>query len=263
MKIITLNIWDLPLWFVRDRKERIRRIGAYLNTLDADIICLQESFDPRHRRIINALLKRYENTDANPQDRNVFFTSFDTTGGCVTFSKFPILKTLFIPFSGSFFSPIEFFSRKGALITLINTPYGILRVVNTHLYQKSFLFDTVIRFRQMEYLFAYLRADESLSTIIAGDFNEHDLINNLQFLTLMRNEHFFHPKTDRWDPTYRKDNPYVMIWMNMIADSKRFDYILHNGLDLLKLRTGRYEVMHSAALLSDHDPVMLVLKASL
>jgi endonuclease/exonuclease/phosphatase family metal-dependent hydrolase len=113
----------------------------------------------------------------------------------------------------------------------------------------------------MKYLFGHLKVAESLPTIIAGDFNEHDLVNNLQFSALMRNERFFHPKTSKWDPTYRKDNPYVMIWMNMVADSKRFDYILHSNLDLIKLRTGRYEVMRNTTLLSDHDPVMLVLRA--
>lgn len=258
MKIITLNVWDLPLWFVQDRKERIQYIGAYLNTLDADIICLQESFDPRHRSLLNALLKTYQSTDAIPHNRTVFFISFDTTGGCVTFSKFPILKTTFIPFRRSFFS-IEFFSGKGALITYINTPYGILQVVNTHLYKKSFFFDEAIRLQQMEYLFKHLRADGSLPTILAGDFNEHDVARNPRFSDLIHSENFFHPETDRWDPTYRKDNPYVMIWMNMVSDSKRFDYILYRNLDSLGLQTDRYEVVYSARPLSDHDPVMLIL----
>ena len=259
MKIITLNIWDLPLWFVRDRKERMARIVGYLNTLDADIICLQESFDPYHRKVMNALLTNYQSTDASPQNRNIFFISFDTTGGCVTFSKFPIIKTSFIRFFRPFFS-IEFFSGKGALITLINTPYGVIRVVNTHLYKKSFLFDRTIRLRQLEYLFVFLRTDESLPTILAGDFNEHGLMHNPRFSALMHKEHFIHPKTDRWDPTYRKDNPYVSIWMNMVLASKRFDYILHSNLDLLRLKPSRYEVMYSTRPFSDHDPVVLVFR---
>lgn len=258
IKIVTLNIWDLPLWFVRDRKERIEHIAAYLNKSDADFICLQESFDPRHRKIMNALLEHYQSTDVNPRYRNTFFISFDTTGGCVTFSKFPILTTSFILFRKSFFS-IEFFSGKGALIALINTPYGILRVVNTHLHKKSFLFDETIRLQQLEYLFEYLRTNESLPTVIAGDFNEHNVAHNSRFSALMHNNGFVHPEIDKWDPTYRKDNPYVAIWMNMVSDSQRFDYILYNNLGSLGLRSSRYEVEYGTHPLSDHDPVVLVL----
>ena len=42
MKIVSFNIWDLPVWFVQDRDERLVLMNDLLKNLDADIICLQE-----------------------------------------------------------------------------------------------------------------------------------------------------------------------------------------------------------------------------
>ena len=51
LKIVSFNIWDLPYWFVKNRRQRILQIAEYLQRLDAEIICLQESFDVHHRRL--------------------------------------------------------------------------------------------------------------------------------------------------------------------------------------------------------------------
>src|SRR5919197_5354239 len=52
LKIVSFNIWDLPYWFVENRQQRILQIAAYLQKLDAEIVCLQESFDVSHRRLL-------------------------------------------------------------------------------------------------------------------------------------------------------------------------------------------------------------------
>ena len=51
LKIISFNIWDLPYWFVKNRKQRILQIAEYLLRLDAEII-YAGSFDVLHRQII-------------------------------------------------------------------------------------------------------------------------------------------------------------------------------------------------------------------
>jgi hypothetical protein len=38
LKIVSFNIWDLPYWFVKNRKQRILQIAEYLQRLDAEII---------------------------------------------------------------------------------------------------------------------------------------------------------------------------------------------------------------------------------
>ncbi len=257
MKIITLNAWDLPLWFVPDRKERISKIARYLKEFDADIICLQESFDPRHRRLLNTLLSAYQTSDPDPRHRNIFFLSFDVTGGLVTFSKFPIATNTFIPFSRFFLPPIEFLGRKGILMTLLDTPYGKLCVVNTHLYDKGSLFDRAIRMSQIESMFREIRAHGFMPTIIAGDFNIDNLFFDKEFLERMARNNFIHPFIKTVDPTYRKENFYAHVGMNRISRSKRLDYILHNDLSSLHLDISDYHVLYCDDPLSDHDPVVL------
>jgi endonuclease/exonuclease/phosphatase family metal-dependent hydrolase len=107
LKIVSFNIWDLPYWFVKNRRQRILQIAEYLQRLDAEIICLQESFDVHHRRLLyeHLGLERYYTSGGFEETRKVPLAVFDTTGGLVIFSKFPIIKHNFIPFN----SMIEFF----------------------------------------------------------------------------------------------------------------------------------------------------------
>lgn len=256
--IVSLNIWDLPFWFVKDRSKRIVHIAAYLNDLDADIICLQESFDPHHRKKLHALFDAHQHTDIEHAYRNFFFVSLDTTGGLITFSKFPILATSFHRFGRSFFSPIEFFSGKGMLVTYIQTPHGVLRVANFHLHKKGFLFDEAVRLQQMKFMLAGLQ-DHIMPTVLAGDCNEHDILNNKKFSTLFDAYGFIHPHADILHPSYRWDNPYVNTWINAISQSKRIDYMMHNDLSPLQLQPEQYSVLYPENPLSDHDPIMLVL----
>jgi endonuclease/exonuclease/phosphatase family metal-dependent hydrolase len=100
LKIVSFNIWDLPYWFIRNRKQRILQIAEYLRRLDAEIVCLQESFDVHHRRVLYEYLgfQRYYASGGFEETRKAPFAEFDTTGGLVIFSKFPILQSTFIPF---------------------------------------------------------------------------------------------------------------------------------------------------------------------
>src|SRR3989442_441322 len=90
LKIVSFNIWDLPYWFVKNREQRILQIAAYLQRLDAEIICLQESFDVHHRRLLyeHLGLDRYYASGGFEETRQVPLASFDTTAGLMVFSKF-------------------------------------------------------------------------------------------------------------------------------------------------------------------------------
>jgi len=260
MKIITLNIWDLPLWFIRDRAVRIKRICNFLKSFNADIICLQESFDPDHRVKLNTFFRRigYFISDESARYRRVFGMKMAVSGGLVIFSKFPIRKSRFSLFPRSLFSPIEYFSGKGMLASVVETPYGALQIANVHFYQKNLLSDEAIHFSQLNRVLNQLATYEPLPTILAGDFNEDNMLGNSKFLNRMSANHFLHPHTELLDPSYRNNNPYVAIWINKILHSKRIDYILHKGIDVLGLKLKRYEVLYSDPALSDHDPVVLV-----
>jgi hypothetical protein len=100
LKIVSFNIWDLPYWFVKNRKQRILQIAAYLQRLDAEIVCLQESFDVYHRKLLYESLgsDKYYASGGFETTRKAPLASFDTTGGLVIFSKFPIIQDKFVPF---------------------------------------------------------------------------------------------------------------------------------------------------------------------
>src|SRR6266852_3835949 len=97
LKIVSFNIWDLPYWFVKNRQQRILQIAEYLQRLDAEIVCLQESFDVHHRRLLyeSLGLDRYYASGGFEETRKAPLASFDTTGGLVIFSKFPIIQYKF------------------------------------------------------------------------------------------------------------------------------------------------------------------------
>ena len=258
MKIVSLNIWDLPVWFVKDRNKRIALAEDFFNEINPDIICLQESFDPDHRMQLAGFFQKhgYAASDEYIESRNVIGRKMDTTGGLVTFSKFPILENTFIPFRRLFFSPIEALGRKGILMTLLDTPHGTLRMINVHL-SKGFLWAEKIRLWQMKYLFTKAGFPDPAPTIMAGDFDQQDLIRNKKFLMLMDRNHFVHPACETLEPSYRAENKYVNIWMNKIARSKRLDYIFYHNINALRLRCERYDVLYRNEPMSDHDPIVL------
>lgn len=94
LKIVSFNIWNLPYWFVRNREQRILQIAECLQQLDAEIICLQESFDVPHRRLLYERLgcDRYYASGGFEETRKAPLAVFDTTGGLIIFSKFPIIQ---------------------------------------------------------------------------------------------------------------------------------------------------------------------------
>jgi endonuclease/exonuclease/phosphatase family metal-dependent hydrolase len=265
LKILSFNIWDLPLFFVKNRKARIKGTAEYLKKLDADIICLQESFDTKHRLFLKDALtdNYYMAGDTEETRRLLFFKLFDMSGGLVIFSKFPILESNFISYSRVFNSSIgEVLARKGFLEAIIKTPKGKIRILNTHLHEETPFFDQTVRMSQLAKLFGLIKQD-NLPTMLVGDFNEEALMHQDKFSTLFDSRGFEHPiKTVRSsdvEPTYRPGNPYVDNWVNRTSVPKRYDYILVKNMDKLGLIAKQYEPQIINPPLSDHDPVLLVL----
>ncbi len=263
LTIVSFNIWDLPLWFVRKRKERVVASAQYFRDLGVDVICLQESFDTKHRALFYSALTGagYHMTDRRPEDRRVPLARLDRTGGLVIFSKFPIIESSFIPFRRAVnVSAVEFFSRKGALLATLRTPMGNLRVVNTHLHMTSLVLDRRVRLHQLSWIFDRLREEERMPTILTGDFNEDRMLAESHFLELLVREGFSDPKEGVLEPSYRSENPYVNgIWANRTETSQRLDYIFCRDLGMLGSKVEGYHVLHTPEPLSDHDPILLAL----
>jgi endonuclease/exonuclease/phosphatase family metal-dependent hydrolase len=256
MEIITYNIWDLPLFFVKNRDKRMLDIAKFLTERKTDIICLQESWSLKHRALLSEYMRKHGYHDAVHQTnikRN--------NGGLLTFSKFPITSVRFIPFGRWAFSISEIIGNKGVLETIIETPKGLIRILNVHLhYESSKLFKTSqIRLRQLQKLFTAITQDETMPTILAGDFNQHTMMESKHFSQLFTKEDFVTSKEPLL-PTYRTENPLVDNWINRVSTSKRYDYILTKNITHSGFMIKNYTPVYLPTALSDHDPVSLVLE---
>jgi endonuclease/exonuclease/phosphatase family metal-dependent hydrolase len=266
LKIVSFNIWDLPYWFVKNRQQRICQIADYLQRLDAEIVCLQESFDVQHRRLLYERLgiERYYTSGGFAETRKVPLAVFDTTGGLVIFSKFPITEYRFTPFHHFTPSVVERIGRKGVLEATIETPHGMMQVFNIHLHVGRHFLAHKIRVKQLQSVLERINRQPHLSSILAGDFNENALMEQKKFVTMLQSKGLMHSlyfEKYEFMPSYRIKNPLVNTWLNREKYSRRLDYILVNIAENLYLKVIQYEPIYLHPPLSDHDPVFLSLSS--
>ena len=266
LKVVSFNIWDLPYWFVKNRRQRILLIAEYLQRLDAEIVCLQESFDVHHRRLLyeHLGLERYYASGGFEETRKAPLAVFDTTGGLVIFSKFPIIQHKFVPFNQFTLSLVERIGRKGVLEATIETPYGVMLVLNTHLHMGKNFFARNTRVKQLKSIVERIKVQPHLPVILAGDFNENALMEQKKFVTILQSRgltHSIYFEQYEFMPSYRIKNPLVNNWLNRSKYSRRLDYILVSLTEDFDLKVVQYEPIYLIPPLSDHDPVFLSLSA--
>ena len=170
LDIVTWNIWGIPYGFSRERQERIGRLINCMHLHKPDIILLQEVFDLGDRKELSIRLP-YRHPQNIYESRAIFgILPFDNTGGLVTYSRYPISKSVFQPFDrqGSGFD--EWVSRKGYTKTHVITDEGDALVVNTHL--SSWSWNSKARVEQLEQLTDDTDIMQAGSLVImGGDFN--------------------------------------------------------------------------------------------
>ena len=269
MKILTWNVWDTPFWIATKRHERMHRLGGFLKERDPDIICLQESFDTKHREMIHEALGKNEycTTDQDDLMRRVFvFGRMDQTGGLVIFSKFQIKNTTFTPFKNPILSSIqERIGRKGYLTAEIETTNGPLLVINTHLYSLQSIHASAVRIYQLKQIFkATAEKRKSMPSVFTGDLNEDALKNPVRSKEILKEDSFIDSTEltgEKIEPSYRPENPLTHTRFNNGEDPLRLDYVLFGNLQRLGLRATSNDVLPQPEKpLSDHDPVMVTLQ---
>lgn len=177
LSLLTFNAWALPINLKRFKKRsRYPRIPILLDSLNTDIVCLQEIFDPTLRDSLLAEFenKYYYNKDYHCTKKILALIKRDCFGGLLTFSKLPIIKNTFYQHENLKGMRIdEKLGNKGFLITLIESNSGIVCIVNTHLYSGRTLKDESYRVQQLEKINNVI-VRENLNKypiILIGDFN--------------------------------------------------------------------------------------------
>jgi endonuclease/exonuclease/phosphatase family metal-dependent hydrolase len=258
LKIITFNVWDLPLWFNKDRRERIEKIAQYLLGENADVISLQECWDLRNRRLLREILGSvYHFSSERKGLKGNWLKKFsNSVGGLMTFSKFPISEENFFPFGRINYSFTEIFGNKGFLETILETPWGKICVINTHMQFSKISWGRRFRLAQIRAVMDHAR-EIKMPIILNGDFNQHNILNQPSFNQVIQDHRFGCSATDQ--PTYRRENPLCNHWPNRLKFSHRLDYIFTRELEKLGLIPKRNQPIVLDPPLSDHDPVELIL----
>jgi endonuclease/exonuclease/phosphatase family metal-dependent hydrolase len=178
ISILTLNSWGLPVWFkASTSKKRYFELISGLNNSDADIICLQETFNANLRNVLRKAIRKNLKTlnDFNCSRKINGLISMDCNGGLITYSKYPVLTEKFFPFPiEDGYSFIEKTGRKGFLFSTIKIKDDTINVLNTHLYSGYGKISQKWRIKQIMFIENTLRKIKDFNkfpTIFAGDFN--------------------------------------------------------------------------------------------
>ena len=262
IKIMTFNIWDLPLWFNKERRARIAKVAEYLKSQKADIICLQETWDAANQVFLREQMSpEYFCAFGEKHSQKYWLKDFaNYCGGMMIFSKFPISEEAFCPFF-RYSSVCEMMGHKGFLEAVVETPWGKLRIVDTHLHSWIF-WGGKFRMRQLKKIMKRL-GKGGAPVILAGDFNQHDILGREPFAALLAENEFSLPASEDAlfsVPTYRKENPFVDMWPNRVPFSHRLDYIFTRGLEAWGFEVKDQRPIVLEPPLSDHDPVELILE---
>jgi endonuclease/exonuclease/phosphatase family metal-dependent hydrolase len=262
LKIITFNIWDLPLWFNKERRARIAKVAEYLKKQNADIICLQETWDAANQQFLREKMSpEYFCAFGEYRSQKRWFKDLaNFCGGLMIFSRFPVSEERFFPFWRLNFSPTEMVGHKGFLEAVLATPWGKLRVINTHLHSWTF-WGGKFRLRQLKKIMNRLGVDGS-PVVLGGDFNQHDMLGKEPFAALLAENNFKIPAGEESlysAPSYRTENPLADIWFNRLPFSHRLDYIFTRGLEQWDFSVKDHRPIVLEPPLSDHDPVELII----
>lgn len=274
LKLLTFNVWGLPVWLPKiDKVKRYKSIPDSISSICADIVCLQEAFDPKlDIRIINEMKNTgyYYNNDYFCTKNLLLIFRKDCFGGLMTFSRYPILWEYYFPHLIQAEMKVdEKIGMKGFLITKIQSPWGGMIVVNIHLYSGRSNRDENIRLNQIKYLMFKL---DSLSVanqpiIIQGDLNLihpgviKSNINNTQYNKssvydfLASQMSFVDTKTTikEEDLTYDVlNNQYAGIFYNRFEQRQKFDFCLYKFGNLNVISTSASTIFKFPFAISDH-----------
>ncbi|MEE3328267.1 MAG: endonuclease/exonuclease/phosphatase family protein [Myxococcota bacterium] len=132
IRVLTLNVWALPLGIARHSHYRMERIGQELATLEADVVALQEVWTAEARNQLREAAQAAGYSEIWHR-RPAFGGS-----GLMVMSRLPVQDIRFTPFTleGLPQRPqhADYYGGKGFVEITLETPAGPLVLINTHLH---------------------------------------------------------------------------------------------------------------------------------
>jgi endonuclease/exonuclease/phosphatase family metal-dependent hydrolase len=181
LKVLSYNAWQTPAVITADLHLRARHLPEALAQANADVIALQEMWNPELRnRLIRQMQPHGYAHAAFVEGRRGWVRGY-FGNGLLILSRYPLVgEPELQEFSGyTYFE--EFFVRKGALRVTLQLPTGEqVDVVNTHLGAVRFdgrraarmHADDQAHLAQVRELAAFIKTG-TRPTLIAADFNAH------------------------------------------------------------------------------------------
>ena len=259
ISILTYNVWALPIsLYKHDHFYRFPKIPHAVKNIDADIVCLQETFHPKLRtNLINVLGDKYE-TESDYWCNQVIipFIIKDCQGGLMTLSKYPILSEQFYQFPrDEKYSLIEYVGAKGFLITKINVNGSIIYVINTHLYAGNNKHAEMQRGVQIDYINHIINKEmniESYPIFLVGDINIHhpDVSHSPTYSKITNDMGFNDTKINVNENDYTSDCKYNS-YVQKEEPRSKLDYIFYKSNNQSQvIKSNR--CLDQKPLLSDH-----------
>ncbi len=270
LRLLTYNTWALPVPIPgMNLVRRLPEIPAALLAFDADIIAMQEAFDPRARRYFADKMAAYNlGSDPGCVRELLPFGKSDCDGGLMVHTRLPLYNYQFFPHSLP--DSAKFDERngeKGLSLSQVETSIGPVTVVNIHLYAGREEADESIRMLQLRKLATLLDDPEHVDrpVVLMGDLNViHPRLVDMGIASEASRAYAFligemgftdiNPQPDPDHITYDiTTNAYANLWFNRFENRQIFDYIMVRlpadySLTVLSLQ----RILDGQSLLSDH-----------
>lgn len=182
-------------------EQRFAALQPALQNLDADIIALQEVYEPKHKESLKAgLAAMYPHCSVSPLKG-----SSVVPASLMTFSKWPIISEKFTRFSQMPLAE-KMVDNKGFLLSVVDAPGGPLNVVNVHTTAGGTIHPEHpktdrIRGHQLQQLCESISGQGA--TLMAGDFN-CGTVSKGNYVQLLEAGY-----TDTWTRTSPQDTGYT------------------------------------------------------